>query len=108
MSVCTYINGPNGKKIRIRNCDLRLMDKDEAKWFVRRYRHICKIEDLYEWWYEKWQLKLHSSVYERILYEYKIQNERISIQYIKNESNKIKSKLILVGNTENKVKFGEI
>ena len=109
MQINTYINGFNGKKIRIRNCDLRLMDKEGAKWFVRKYRRICKIEDLYNGWYEQRQLKIKSntSVYEKTLYEYKRQNGIISIQYIKDECSEIKSKLTFAGKTGNKIKLDE-
>ena len=97
----TYINGFDGEKVCIRRCDLRSMAQKEANWFIRKYRAICKTEHIINGWYEICQSRLN------YLNEYKIHNEIISMQYIKDESNEMKSKLILVGNTENKIKFGE-
>ena len=103
MTIDTYINGTHGKKICIKNCDLRPMSEKGAKWFVRKYKMLCKLDDLGDWWSEQWELS--RSIYGKI-YEYKEQNRKIPIQYIIDECNEIKSKLI-VENTENKDKLGK-
>ena len=106
MTINTYINGSNGKKICIKNCDLRLMTKEEASWFVRKYRKICNIHDIFNRFHEQLQLKF-SSIGEKTFYEDKIQNGEMSIQYIKDKCSEIKSQLILAGKTGNNIQLGD-
>ena len=78
-----------------------------AQWFVKMYKKICKTDDLVNWWYAQWQLKLNSTVLHERIQQYTIQNELTPIQQITDECDVMLSKIILAGTINDKIKLVE-
>ena len=94
--------------IRVRDIN-GLMSSKAAEWYVHNYGAMCRLTDVIKLWIGKWQLKLNGNTicYERILEEYKKQNELILTQNMTDVCKVLAKKIISVGNIDDKIKLCE-
>ena len=96
----TSVRYINGKEIRHRKIDLRLMSVEGADWFVDRLEDLCyggcKIINALDVWIEKVELRLNENIMfdNKIINEHTLQNVVISVQKINDECNIESGKLI--------------